>query len=159
MIVRVLTILVLIGGGVTEVGAKKIPWFDRSARVESESFGLSLEGMRPSALENLKVHQKSHRDLILFLPGAQAPKRSRIYKEGPIKSLKIRKIKRGVVVRLRARERSRSLKKRLHISLDAEPRLTFGLKPTPDKVASPAKNSGHQKSMENNEPVRLSDSQ
>ena len=125
MILRVWVVLALIGGGITEVQAKQTAWFNQEAEISGSFFELPLDGIRKGAVNSAKVHKAGRKELIVFIPGVRSPKRIRTYTEGPIKSVKIRKVKRGTVVVLRTRSLLKNLKRRLVLVGGEAPRLEF----------------------------------
>lgn len=125
MRLRVWLVLALVGGSFTEAEAKQRAWFNQKAEISVGGFELPLDGIRSGAVDSAKVHKAGQKELIVFLPGVRAPKRVRTYTEGPIRSVRIRKVKRGVVVVLRTRTLIKNLKRRLTVVGGESPRLKF----------------------------------
>lgn len=125
MIVKSTFLAALFLLGTSHADAKGTKWFNQAATISDSAYELSLAGIKKSALKSAKAHRAGKSELIVFLPGARAPKRFKSYKNGPIASLKVRQVKRGTVLIFKTRKQVKKPLSQLDIIRGANPKVVF----------------------------------
>ena len=122
---RVLVLVAVMGVGAGSAEAKSPRWFNHTPEISETGFELPLGGLRASSLKQAKIHKAGKRELLVFLPGVRTPRRARRFKEGPIASMMVRRVRRGAIMVLRTRGVFEDPKSRLSIVASQGGQLTF----------------------------------
>lgn len=125
MMFRVLVLVAVVGGGMGNAEAKRPGWFNHAPEISETGFELPLRGLRASSLKRAKIHKAGKRELLVFLPGVRTGRRARRFKEGPIVSMKVRRVRRGAIMVLRTRGVFEDPKSRLSIVATKGGQLAF----------------------------------
>jgi hypothetical protein len=90
-------------------------WTPDAPNVEEHSFVLSMDELDRDSLEQARMHRATNRKIVVFIPGLRAKRIVRKYKEGPVKTMRVKRLKRGSTISLFTRGSAREVFKNLKL--------------------------------------------
>jgi len=100
-------------------------WAPETPTVGETEFVLSLAELESDALESARMHRASNRKIVVFIPGLRAKRIVRKFKEGPVRVLRVKRLKRGSTISLFTREPARKVFERLKLASRGEKNLSI----------------------------------
>jgi len=97
--------------------------------VGETEFVLSLAELESDALESARMHRASKRKIVVFIPGLRAKRMVRKFKQGPVKVMRVKRLKRGSTVSLFTREPAKKVFERLKLAARGDKALSIQMNP------------------------------
>jgi len=107
-------------------------WAPETPKVGESEFVLSMAELESDALESARMHRASKRKIVVFIPGLRAKRMVRKFKEGPVKVMRVKRLKRGSTVSLFTREPAKKVFERLKLAARGDKTLSIQMK-SPEK--------------------------
>jgi len=104
-------------------------WAPEPPTVGESEFVLSLAELDSDALESARMHRASNRKIVVFIPGLKAKRIVRKYKEGPVRLLRVKRLKRGSTLSLFTREPARKVFDHLELASRGDKALSIQMQP------------------------------
>jgi hypothetical protein len=102
-------------------------WTPEAPSVEEHSFVLPMGEMEQGSLEKARMHRATNRKIVVFVPGLRAKRMVRKYKEGPIKTMRVKRLKRGSTISLFTRGSAREVFKNLKLETRTNKALSINM--------------------------------
>jgi hypothetical protein len=102
-------------------------WTPEPPSVEEHSFVLPMGEMEQGSLEKARMHRATNRKIVVFVPGLRAKRMVRKYKEGPVKTMRLKRLKRGSTISLFTRGPAREVFKNLKLDTRTNMALTINM--------------------------------
>jgi len=104
-------------------------WAPETPTVGESEFVLSFSGLESDALESARMHRASNRKIVVFIPGLRAKRMVRKFKEGPVRVMRVKRLKRGSTVSLFTREPARKVFDNMKLAARGEKELRIEMAP------------------------------
>ena len=100
-------------------------WAPETPTVGETEFVLSLAELESDSLESARMHRASNRKIVVFIPGLRAKRMVRKFKEGPVRVLRVKRLRRGSTISLFTREPARKVFERLKLASRGDKNLSI----------------------------------
>ena len=100
-------------------------WAPEAPTVGESEFVLSLADVDSDVLESARMHRASKRKIVVFFPGLKAKRFARKFKEGPVKALRVKRLKKGSTLSLFTREPARKVFDKLTLAARGDKTLSI----------------------------------
>lgn len=110
-------------------------WVPEQPSVEEHTFVLPMGDLEQDSLEQARMHRASHRKIVVFVPGLRAKRLVRKYKEGPVRAMRVKRLKRGSTISLFTRGPAREVFKNLKLETRGHKAISINMEQETPKSA------------------------
>lgn len=104
-------------------------WTPEQPSVEEHTFVLPMGDLEQDSLEQARMHRATNRKIVVFVPGLRAKRLVRKFKEGPVRAMRVKRLKRGSTISLFTRGSAREVFKNLKLDTRGDMSISINMRP------------------------------